>query len=157
MAKPKDRPPLMQQIDVHTTGKFKNCLMRWYTLLFAVSFCRYDPWSFTVFLSGGDDWQPDLVLDDGGDATHLLVNKSPSIVKQLKGVVECSVVGVHRLYQVFQILFRTVLRSTRSNLDSYLNRNIGNNFTSTVIIKQNIKASPIKFLNLIFRIFICKI
>ena len=50
--------------------------------------------------AGGDDWQPDLVLDDGGDATHLLVGKSPAVVKHLKGIVECSVTGVHRLYQV---------------------------------------------------------
>ncbi len=50
--------------------------------------------------AGGDDWQPDLVLDDGGDATHLLVNKCPAVVKLLRGIVECSVTGVHRLYQV---------------------------------------------------------
>ena len=49
---------------------------------------------------GGDDWQPDLILDDGGDATHLLVNKCPAVVKLIRGVVECSVTGVHRLYQL---------------------------------------------------------
>jgi S-adenosylhomocysteine hydrolase len=53
-------------------------------------------------LAGGDDWQPDLVFDDGGDATHHLVNKCPAVVKHLKGIVESSVVGVHRLYQVIQ-------------------------------------------------------
>ena len=26
---------------------------------------------------GEDSWQPNLVLDDGGDATHVLVKKFP--------------------------------------------------------------------------------
>lgn len=71
---------------------------------FSCFFCKVQA-SHNKCFTGGDDWQPDLVLDDGGDATHLLVGKSPSVVKHLKGIVECSVVGVHRLYQVsFNIL-----------------------------------------------------
>ena len=54
---------------------------------------------FFVFL-GGDDWQPNMILDDGGDATHVLVNKFPAISKHIKGIVEESTTGVHRLYQV---------------------------------------------------------
>ena len=49
---------------------------------------------------GGDDWQPNMILDDGGDATHVLVNKFPAISKHIKGIVEESTTGVHRLYQV---------------------------------------------------------
>merc|ERR1711953_356424 len=44
------------------------------------------------------------VLDDGGDATHLLVKKFNSIFKvdSFKGIVEESITGVHRLYQMAQ-------------------------------------------------------
>ncbi|XP_065674447.1 S-adenosylhomocysteine hydrolase-like protein 1 isoform X3 [Hydra vulgaris] len=45
-------------------------------------------------------WTPNLILDDGGDATHLMLKKYPSIFNQLKGIVEESVTGVHRLYQL---------------------------------------------------------
>ena len=51
-------------------------------------------------LTGGDNWQPNLVLDDGGDATHHLITKYPAIAKHIKGIVEESTTGVHRLYQV---------------------------------------------------------
>ena len=51
-----------------------------------------------------DNWQPNMVLDDGGDATHLLVKKFSSIfkVESFKGIVEESITGVHRLYQMSQ-------------------------------------------------------
>ena len=49
---------------------------------------------------GGDDWQPNLLLDDGGDATHVLIKKFPAVSKQLRGIVEDSITGVHRLYQM---------------------------------------------------------
>merc|ERR1719153_152713 len=49
-------------------------------------------------------WQPNMVLDAGGDATHLLVKKFNSIfrVGTFKGIVEESITGVHRLYQMAQ-------------------------------------------------------
>ena len=45
-----------------------------------------------------------MVLDDGGDATHLLVKKYNAIFKvdTFKGIVEESITGVHRLYQMAQ-------------------------------------------------------
>merc|ERR1711992_466072 len=51
-----------------------------------------------------ENWQPNMVLDDGGDATHLLVKKFNSIYKvdSFKGIVEESITGVHRLYQMSQ-------------------------------------------------------
>ena len=53
-------------------------------------------------MTGSDNWQPNLILDDGGDATHTLVSKFPAVAKHLKGIVEESTTGVHRLYQVSQ-------------------------------------------------------
>lgn len=37
-----------------------------------------------------------MVLDDGGDATHLLYKKFNGTFNTLRGVVEESVTGVHR-------------------------------------------------------------
>jgi len=57
-------------------------------------------WCIKQCLSGSDNWQPNLILDDGGDATHTLVSKFPAVAKHLKGIVEESTTGVHRLYQL---------------------------------------------------------
>ena len=43
-----------------------------------------------------DKWQPNMVLDDGGDATHLMYKKFNGTFNTLRGVVEESVTGVHR-------------------------------------------------------------
>ncbi|KAM6936815.1 S-adenosylhomocysteine hydrolase-like protein 1 [Xenentodon cancila] len=47
-----------------------------------------------------DTWKPDLILDDGGDLTHWIYKKYPSVFKNIRGVVEESVTGVYRLYQL---------------------------------------------------------
>lgn len=46
------------------------------------------------------NWTPNLVLDDGGDATHFLATRHAPIFDGLRGVVEESVTGVHRLYEM---------------------------------------------------------
>ncbi|XP_022246558.1 putative adenosylhomocysteinase 3 [Limulus polyphemus] len=47
-----------------------------------------------------ENWQPNMILDDGGDATHLMLRKYPTLFKMINGIVEESVTGVHRLYQL---------------------------------------------------------
>uniref|UniRef100_A0A8C6VWZ5 S-adenosyl-L-homocysteine hydrolase NAD binding domain-containing protein n=1 Tax=Nothobranchius furzeri TaxID=105023 RepID=A0A8C6VWZ5_NOTFU len=47
-----------------------------------------------------DNWQPDLILDDGGDLTHLMCKKYPHLFKNIRGIVEESVTGIYRLYQL---------------------------------------------------------
>ena len=49
-----------------------------------------------------ESWQPNMILDDGGDATHVMVKKYPAVFKLMRGIVEESVTGVHRLYQLSQ-------------------------------------------------------
>ncbi|XP_020787710.1 S-adenosylhomocysteine hydrolase-like protein 1 isoform X2 [Boleophthalmus pectinirostris] len=56
-------------------------------------------WCIDKCISGAS-WQPNLILDDGGDMTHWIQKKYPSIFKQLKGIVEESATGVYRLYQM---------------------------------------------------------
>ncbi|NWR94502.1 SAHH3 Adenosylhomocysteinase, partial [Furnarius figulus] len=44
-----------------------------------------------------EGWQPNMILDDGGDLTHWIYKKYPNMFKKIKGIVEESVTGVHRL------------------------------------------------------------
>ncbi|KAF8567805.1 hypothetical protein P879_03461 [Paragonimus westermani] len=46
-----------------------------------------------------DGWTPNVVLDDGGDLTHRLHKEHPELLSGVRGIVEESVTGVHRLYQ----------------------------------------------------------
>ncbi|KAL4658654.1 adenosylhomocysteinase 2 isoform X1 [Arapaima gigas] len=48
-------------------------------------------------------WQPNMILDDGGDLTHWVYKKYPGIFKKIRGIVEESVTGVHRLYQLSKV------------------------------------------------------
>ena len=47
-----------------------------------------------------EHWTPTMILDDGGDATHRLLTKFPSLANGMEGIVEESVTGIHRLYQL---------------------------------------------------------
>lgn len=44
-----------------------------------------------------DSWQPNIILDDGGDATAMVIEKFPHLIPQIKGVSEETTTGVHRL------------------------------------------------------------
>ncbi|CAH8480009.1 unnamed protein product [Dicrocoelium dendriticum] len=46
-----------------------------------------------------DSWSPNVILDDGGDLTHRLHKDHPDLLSNVRGIVEESVTGVHRLYQ----------------------------------------------------------
>ena len=78
-----------------------------------------------MFLIIGDNWQPNLILDDGGDATHVLVKKFPSVAKQLKGFVEDSMTGVHRLYRMVK---KGDLSCPAMNVHDAVTRTMLNNF-----------------------------
>jgi adenosylhomocysteinase len=47
-----------------------------------------------------DGWEPNLLLDDGGDLTKIVHDKYPEILKNIKGVSEETTTGVHRLYEM---------------------------------------------------------
>ncbi|MFW5761205.1 MAG: adenosylhomocysteinase [Cyclobacteriaceae bacterium] len=60
---------------------------------------EYD-WCIEQTLFFGDDKQPlNMILDDGGDLTNMVLDKYPEITKDLKGISEETTTGVHRLYQ----------------------------------------------------------
>lgn len=53
----------------------------------------------TVFF--GDKKEPlNMILDDGGDLTQLVLEKYPELYKGIKGISEETTTGVHRLYEL---------------------------------------------------------
>lgn len=57
-------------------------------------------WCIEQTVQGPNGWQPNLLLDDGGDLTVLMHENYPSQLAQVKGVSEETTTGVHRLYQM---------------------------------------------------------
>src|SRR5271155_5099497 len=59
-------------------------------------------WCVEQTFRGPDGWTPNMVLDDGGDATILLHDKFPDLLKDVRGVSEETTTGVHRLYEMMK-------------------------------------------------------
>jgi adenosylhomocysteinase len=57
-------------------------------------------WCIEQTLKGPDGWAPNMVLDDGGDATKMLHEKHPELLKNVRGISEETTTGVHRLYEM---------------------------------------------------------
>ena len=51
-------------------------------------------------LSGPGGWEPNLLLDDGGDLTVIVHEEHPQLAARLRGLSEETTTGVHRLYQM---------------------------------------------------------
>ena len=57
-------------------------------------------WCIEQTLFFGEDRKPlNLILDDGGDLTNMVLDKYPELVKDIKGLSEETTTGVHRLYE----------------------------------------------------------
>jgi adenosylhomocysteinase len=59
-------------------------------------------WCIEQTLRGPNGWTPNMVLDDGGDATKLLHDKYPDLLKEVRGISEETTTGVHRLYEMMK-------------------------------------------------------
>ncbi len=57
-------------------------------------------WCIEQTIVGRDDWQPNMLLDDGGDLTKVMHDKYSELLKNVNGVTEETTTGVHRLYQM---------------------------------------------------------
>ncbi len=57
-------------------------------------------WCVEQTINGPDGWQPNMILDDGGDLTMLVHDKYPEIMKNVKGLSEETTTGVKRLYEM---------------------------------------------------------
>jgi adenosylhomocysteinase len=61
---------------------------------------EYD-WCIEQTIMFGDKG-PNMILDDGGDATLMIHNKYPQLLKDIFGVSEETTTGVHRLVEMFK-------------------------------------------------------
>ena len=57
-------------------------------------------WCIEQTINGPDNWQPNLILDDGGDLTKLIHEKFPSHLDKIKGLSEETTTGVLRLVEM---------------------------------------------------------
>ena len=57
-------------------------------------------WCIEQTINGPDNWQPNLILDDGGDLTKLMHEKFPSYLDKIKGLSEETTTGVLRLVEM---------------------------------------------------------
>jgi adenosylhomocysteinase len=57
-------------------------------------------WCVEQTLTGPGGWQPNMILDDGGDLTQIVHDKYPEIMKGIKGLSEETTTGVKRLYEM---------------------------------------------------------
>jgi len=57
-------------------------------------------WCIEQTLFFGEDRQPlNMILDDGGDLTNMVLDRYPELVAEIKGLSEETTTGVHRLYE----------------------------------------------------------
>src|SRR5579883_2640196 len=47
-------------------------------------------------------WKPNMVLDDGGDATKIIHERHPHLLADIRGISEETTTGVHRLYEMMR-------------------------------------------------------
>jgi len=59
-------------------------------------------WCVDQTIEGPDGWKPNMILDDGGDLTLWMHEKTPELLNDVKGVSEETTTGVRRLYEMFK-------------------------------------------------------
>jgi adenosylhomocysteinase len=59
-------------------------------------------WCIEQTLRGPAGWTPNMVLDDGGDATKVLHDKYPDLLAGIRGISEETTTGVNRLYEMMR-------------------------------------------------------
>ena len=49
-----------------------------------------------------EGWEPNMILDDGGDATAMIHEHYPHLLQSIRGVTEETTTGVHRLWKMLE-------------------------------------------------------
>ena len=57
-------------------------------------------WCLEQTIKGPDGWEPNMILDDGGDLTQLIHKKYPELLENIVGLSEETTTGVLRLYEM---------------------------------------------------------
>ncbi len=60
---------------------------------------EYD-WCVEQTINGPDGWQPNMILDDGGDLTLMMHTRHADLMADVRGISEETTTGVLRLYQM---------------------------------------------------------
>jgi adenosylhomocysteinase len=59
-------------------------------------------WCIEQTLRGPDGWAPNMLLDDGGDATKILHDRHHDLLTGIRGISEETTTGVNRLYDMMR-------------------------------------------------------
>ena len=59
-------------------------------------------WCVEKTLDFGNGLGPNILLDDGGDLTQIILEKYKHLISEIKGTSEETTTGVHRLYQLME-------------------------------------------------------
>jgi adenosylhomocysteinase len=59
-------------------------------------------WCIEQTLAGPGGWKPNMVLDDGGDATKIIHDVHHHLLAEIRGISEETTTGVHRLYDMMR-------------------------------------------------------
>ena len=57
-------------------------------------------WCIKQTIEGPEDWEPNMILDDGGDLTKIIHEQYPKLLENIKGLSEETTTGVLRLYEM---------------------------------------------------------
>ncbi len=57
-------------------------------------------WCIEQSIIGPNGWEPNLILDDGGDATEAIHKRHPELISKIKGISEETTTGVRILYEM---------------------------------------------------------
>ncbi|MEC7830466.1 MAG: adenosylhomocysteinase [Pseudomonadota bacterium] len=57
-------------------------------------------WCIKQTIEGPPNWEPNMILDDGGDLTKIIHDEYPDLLKDIKGLSEETTTGVLRLYEM---------------------------------------------------------
>lgn len=59
-------------------------------------------WCIEQTIQGPNGWQPNMLLDDGGDLTLMMHEDYPELIEKVHGVSEETTTGVHRLIEMLR-------------------------------------------------------
>ena len=57
-------------------------------------------WCIDQTIIGPDGWRPNMILDDGGDLTQLMHERTPELLDDVRGISEETTTGVLRLHEM---------------------------------------------------------
>ena len=82
-------------------------------------------WCIEQTIMGPDGWQPNMILDDGGDLTSIVHKKHPELLENIRGVSEETTTGVRVLNEMME---RGTLKVPAFNVNDSVTKSKFDNF-----------------------------